>query len=201
MIMGSKGFKTIVITSPERIVDEAEKIARLLDGGVYRVHIRKPEYTLREVKDLIEAIPYRLRRRLTLHGHFALFDEMNLAGAHLNSRNSEAPRNADSLSRSCHNLSEIAAIKPGKYEYVTLSPIFDSISKAGYRSAFDLEQLDLPDNVGVVALGGVTPDILAFLKEKGFFGAALLGYIWEGDFEKRSDELITAIESLTRGSN
>lgn len=85
-------FKTIVITSPYEIENEANKIRMLLESGVDRVHIRKPDSSPAEVKELIEQIPYPLRRKLTLHGHFHLLDEMNLGGVHLNSRNPNAPK-------------------------------------------------------------------------------------------------------------
>ena len=50
----------------------------------------------------------------------------------------------------------------------------------------------------VVALGGVTPDSLELLRQKGFFGAALLGYIWSGDFGKASARLAGAIAAMRR---
>ena len=65
------------------------------------------------------------------------------------------------------------------YDYVTLSPIFDSISKQGYKSAFKLMELkNKIKGKKVVALGGVTPDKFSYLKSIGFKGAALLGYFF-----------------------
>lgn len=178
-----ENLKIIVITAPETVENEAEKITALFDAGVDFVHIRKPEASVREVKNLIEDIPYRYRNRLRLHGHFQLLDEFNLAGAHLNSRCPYAPATAMTVSRSCHSEEELAEIED--YEYVTLSPIFDSISKEGYKKRFDDNSLERIAKKGkIVALGGVTPDKLNFLKEKGFYGAALLGYIWNEDFDK-----------------
>lgn len=182
-------FLTIVITSPEAVEREAEKIARLLDSGVDFVHIRKPDWSLQDVRHLIEDIPYRLRNRLRLHGHFALHDEMNLAGVHLNSRCPQAPANAATATRSCHGLDEIAGCD--KMAYVTLSPIFDSISKSGYKSRFDIRELSSAiAGKRVVALGGVTPENIKELRDAGFFGAALLGYIWEGNFEDKLQHLM-----------
>lgn len=181
-------FITIVITSPDAVAGEAEKISRLLDSGVDFVHIRKPDRTLQEVRRLIEDIPYRHRIRLRLHGHFALLDEMNLAGVHINSRCPKAPLNAATVSKSCHSLDELEEI--GRYAYVTLSPIFDSISKSGYTSRFNIGEI-APAISGkkVVALGGVTPGHIKGLRDAGFFGAALLGYIWDGDFEEKLNHL------------
>lgn len=190
-----KKFVTIVFTSPGPVDHEAARISALLDSGVDYVHIRKPDWSLREVKNLIEDIPYGLRKRLRLHGHFELLSEMNLAGVHLNSRNPVAPANARSVSISYHSVEEL--VESDRFEYVTLSPVFDSISKENYQSKFDLDSLS-ENIVGkkVVALGGVTPEVLFSLKEKGFYGGALLGYVWNGDFEQARKELSEAISRL-----
>lgn len=65
-------------------------------------------------------------------------------------------------------------------DYLFLSPIFDSISKAGYRSAFSHEQLQRAADEGVIdrkviALGGVTPERIPYLHSLGFGGVAMLG--------------------------
>lgn len=188
-------FIIIAITSPDYVAEEAHKIRRLLEAGVDFVHIRKPDYTLREVKDLIEDIPFDLRHRLRLHGHFSLVDEFNLAGVHLNQRNPEPPLNALSITRSCHKLSELEGLTG--CSYVTLSPIFDSISKSGYTSRFDLDKI-APTIVGkhVVALGGVTPRHFPTLREHGFYGAAMLGYVWQGDFDSMITNLKEEIANI-----
>lgn len=136
-------FLKIAITKPEIISSEADMISSLLVNGLDYVHIRKPEASLRDIRNLIEDIPYRLRKRLRLHGHFELFNDFNLGGAHLNSRCPVAPQAACRLSKSCHSIEELNGCED--YEYVTLSPIFDSISKAGYHSAFDIN--DLKDKI------------------------------------------------------
>lgn len=196
-------FKVIVITAPEAVDDEAGKITRLLEAGVDYVHIRKPDLLLRDVIRLVEDIPYPLRRRLKLHGHFQLLDSMTLGGVHLNSRNPSAPATAIALSKSCHSIEEInAANAAGHFEYLTLSPIFDSISKSGYSAAFDLENIaEQIRGKRVVALGGVTPECFLLLREKEFGGAALLGYIWKGDFETSLRNLEEFIEKLSSIEN
>lgn len=187
-------FKVIVITDPSYISDETTKIEKLLDCGVDYVHIRKPDWSLREVRDLIEGIPYSARKRLKLHGHFELLHEMNLGGAHLNRRNKTAPYTANKISRSFHTVKELD--EATRYEYVTLSPIFDSISKSGYLSHFNIEKLhNFISGKNVIALGGVTPEKFLLLRQKGFSGAALLGYIW-GDFEEKLRELKKSIEQI-----
>ena len=74
------------------------------------------------------------------------------------------------------------------YQYVFLSPVFDSISKPGYSAKFELkrlaEELKLIKNKNpflpkVIALGGISAKNIIQVKEAGFSGAALLGAIWE----------------------
>ncbi|GAA6529534.1 hypothetical protein LPYR103PRE_15070 [Segatella asaccharophila] len=68
-------------------------------------------------------------------------------------------------------------------DYVFLSPVFDSISKSGYCSAFPLSALKQAQEEGiidrkVIALGGVTYDKLPLLESLSFGGGAMLGEIW-----------------------
>lgn len=176
--MVDKEFQVIAITSPDSVSNEAERICEILrNGEADIVHIRKPEWSLEQTKDLLNKIPSEFLPKLKLHDHFQLLSEYDLAGVHLNSRNALAPVNARSVSRSFHEIEQLPQSK--HYDYVTLSPIYDSISKSGYKSRFDLSELK-PLLVGkrVVALGGVTPDKFSELKDSGFYGAAMLGYFW-----------------------
>lgn len=176
---GNAKFILIAVTRPDSVENEASKITRLLENGIDFVHIRKPESTLREVKNLIEDIPYKLRCRLKLHGHFELLNEFNLGGAHINSRCPVAPASAANISRSCHSLEEVNNCLNSGMQYVTLSPIYDSISKEGYLSAFKPDDLrGKIDGKNVIALGGVTPNKFPELRKLGFAGAAMLGCVW-----------------------
>lgn len=183
-------FLAVGITSPEDIHLEAYKINRLLESGALDyIHIRKPASDLSDVRKIIEDIDYKNRSRIRLHGHFALTCDYNLAGVHLNSRCPVAPSTAVEVTRSCHSIEEL--FDSDCYEYVTLSPIFDSLSKSGYYSAFKPE--DLKVSLGshkVVALGGVTPDKFEALKRCGFIGGAMLGYLWHGDIEEKIDNIL-----------
>jgi len=66
-----------------------------------------------------------------------------------------------------------------------LSPIFDSISKAGYRAKYSKEELKegiaaWKKNCSqkLFALGGIEASNIAELAELGFDGAAVLGAVW-----------------------
>ena len=88
-------------------------------------------------------------------------------------------QDAQPISRTCHTLAEVEEWMP-KVEYMTLSPIFDSLSKAGYKKGFNHDQLASLPSGKVVALGGVEPSKLKELRQYPFVGFAMLGYLFDG---------------------
>lgn len=178
--MESPQWLTIVITEPEAVPGEAAKIAALLEeGAADLVHIRKPGWSATQVADLLANIPARLHPRLRLHDRHGLLRLFTgLGGIHLNSRNPVPDEGAKCVSASLHSLRELDTADC--YDYVTLSPVFDSISKPGYASAFNLGTMpDALRGKRVIALSGVKPEHFRALRQAGFRGAALLGYVWD----------------------
>ena len=191
-------MKIIVISTPQFLEHEAEYIHALLDNGADRVHLRKPGSDIEDFEKLVETIRPEYYSRLTVTDHFETAGKFGL-GIHTNSRNSRIPEGFQGLkSASCHSLDEIRSRK-ARYDYLFLSPIFDSISKQGYRSAFSEEDLGkareegLIDS-GVIALGGINPGNFSQLQEWGFGGGALMGAVWGKDCRPESVE--TVIENL-----
>ena len=96
---------------------------------------------------------------------------------------------------SCHTLEEVHLNKL-QSDYVFLSPIFDSISKQGYKAAFTEYILRCAHRDGiiddkVVALGGITPANARKAMTLGFGGVAVLGDIWQSaDPAKRLAEYL-----------
>lgn len=179
-------MKYIGITPEQLLPDEGRLIAALLDHGLDRLHLRKPGASRHEVERLLLTIPDRCYDRIVLHDHFELVVAYRLAGVHLNRRNPEPPATTGGYtparSRSCHTISELGNCEEFAYQF--LSPIFDSISKSGYTAGFTPEQLQAAAEQGiinerVIALGGITPERIAAVREWHFGGAALLGYLWQ----------------------
>ena len=175
----------IVISRPDFFEGEAEKIAQLLQSGrADLVHIRKPRASQSEVEQLLVAIPSALYSRLVLHDHHPLAIKYGLRGVHLNSRNPEPPAGwSGAVSISCHTLKELAECRKKPFAYMSLSPIYDSISKRGYRSAFTPDVIAAAHRVGlidqrVMALGGITFDRIDQVTKMGFGGAMILGDAW-----------------------
>ena len=162
-------FQIVIITSPRFFPGEAEMLSLLLGG---------------------------FRPELTLQDHLSLAPEYGVGGVHPTSRFPVAPEGWTGLvSRSSHSLGEVAMCRDA--DYVFLSPVFDSISKSGYSSAFTDAQLrSAPEIDGhVYALGGVRPEHFPLLAEYGFGGAALLGHVWRDCSPEGMRKVIGEIKS------
>lgn len=188
----------IVITSPGFIQGEADFIDRLFGHGLDRLHLRKPGADIGECRRLLDGISREWLPRIVVHDNFGLCREYGLGGVHLNGRNPMAPPNHEgSVSRSCHSLEEISRYK-GECDYLTLSPIFNSISKQGYMAAFGPGQLAAARDSGlidrrVIALGGVTLENIPRVKELGFGGVAILGDVWQRMADGSVDEYLASL--------
>ncbi len=177
---------TIVITQPDFFDGEAEQIVQLLHrGDVDLIHIRKPSATKEAVEALLKQIPQSLYDRLVLHDFHSLAVDYHLHGIHLNSRNPQPLEGwTGSVSISCHTLDELKQCQKASFNYMSLSPIFDSISKVGYKSAFTEEELRKAHHEGIInervmALGGVTFDNIDKVLKMGFGGGMILGDAWQ----------------------
>lgn len=175
-------MKLVVVTMPTPVESECELIELLLREGVDCVHYRKPEMPAKAMQAGLERIAPSLRSRLTLHDNFELAGMVG--GIHLNSRNRDVPQGfGGRISTSCHSLDELRLIADN-YDYAFLSPIFDSVSKQGYKSAFTIESLRAGAAQGLIgkrtyALGGVGCDNINIIKQIGFGGVAVLGNVWQ----------------------
>lgn len=188
----------IVITSPGFLQGEADFIDKLFNHGLDRLHLRKPGADIGECRRLLDGISREWLPRIVVHDNFGLCREYGLGGVHLNGRNPMAPPNHEgSVSRSCHSLEEISRYK-GDCDYLTLSPIFNSISKQGYMAAFEPEQLAAARDSGlidsrVIALGGVTLENIPRVRELGFGGVAILGDVWQRMADGSVDEYLALL--------
>lgn len=174
----------MVVTMPEFFDGEYRWINLLFRNGLQRLHLRKPSASLEEYRNLLIQIEPQYRCLVVLHDYFQLALEYDVFGIHINSRNNVVPSGFEgSVSRSLHSVEELVLLK-NKYNYVTLSPIFDSVSKKGYNSAFSADKLRDLSRKGiidsrVIALGGVAPHNIKQLKSYGFGGAMVLGSLWQ----------------------
>lgn len=166
---------------PEPCTHEAQAITAFLRGGISRIHLRHPGLEAHRLARIISLIPADLHQRISIHDHFhTLLEQFPALGVHLNSRSPVAPASAAVVSRSCHAVDEALQLSPHSYSYITLSPVYPSISKPGYAPQSDLiSACSAITHIPVIALGGVTPSCFTQLQQAGFSGAAMMGWAWQ----------------------
>lgn len=174
-----------IVTPPSVFKAEAKAICALMEVCSCRVHIRKPESSLAEVIELLSDIAKMGGNieRITLHHNREVATQFGLGGLHCRfSEIGTAKGFAGKFSVSCHSFLEAREALCAGASYIFLSPIFDSISKRGYKAAFlesELQNfLKEPHNTRVVALGGISAGNIAKVGSMGFCGAALCGALW-----------------------
>jgi thiamine-phosphate pyrophosphorylase len=207
----------IPVTTDTALSGEHSAIILLLEQyGVERLHVRKPNFTLQQMRQWLVQIPAHLHCRLRLHDHFDLAGEFAVGGLHLNTRNSLPPKGYNGLlSISCHSFAQIANCTANAIPVLTtparataatiptsltqmpvdvfLSPIFNSISKTGYKSDFSVQELtaqmgamSVADKRRIIALGGITPQNIVQVYHLGFGGAAVIGSLWQRYTESKN---------------
>lgn len=186
-------MKIIAITSP-KVTDADEYIIKgLVNRGIDIVHFRKPDSGIEECRSLLLKLTSGERSKIVVHDYPSLYEEFSLLGIHVNKNVTSLPEGYSGLkTRSCHSFEEVEMYKDD-YDYLFLSPIFNSISKQGYMSSFSDAELLQASKDGVIdrkviALGGVTFDKIPYLKELNFGGVAMIGAIYNTDVLERLDD-------------
>lgn len=175
----------IVITLPRVMEGEAEVLLEICkEPCAPIVHIRKPESSEREMEFLLDRLKVSGcdMSRLTIHYNEPLARKYGLGGVHLHGEELEKGAGLR-RSLSTHSWKEVQQYA-GRVDYLFISPLFDSISKPGYRSGLDPEETfsRLAHHDGrIVALGGVSADTMTQVERLGFDGAAVLGAVWSVD--------------------
>ncbi len=175
----------IIISSPKYLPNEADAVNSLFENGMNIFHLRKPNSNYFELEELLAKINPDFYSRITIHYYFKFVNKFNIGGVHF-SLNSFTPKIITQfigkrISVSCHTLDEIINLR-FNFDYVFLSPIFESISKKNYKSKFVFAELKKSlakeKQNKVIALGGITPQNQPQAKAIGFAETAVLGYLW-----------------------
>ncbi len=182
-----------MISAPEMLPHEGERITCLFEEGLARFHLRKPAIPLNAIKGLLVKIPKKYHQRIAFHQHhdwaiaqgysrIHLPEQMRLT---LGEKTITGPAGRRIvLSTSVHDLENAESLSP-QFSYAFIGPVFPSISKPGYHPSFNFLDQDLKElQTPLVALGGVCAENVPRLIGKGFSAIALLGSIWEFPPEK-----------------
>jgi thiamine-phosphate pyrophosphorylase len=178
-----------IITHTQNIPGEAMIWQQLLDEGADSILVRKPGWLEADYEVLLSQADPVCYPKLMIAALPSLCERYGLQGLHFGEAARSDITAADmryyqqkgwTLSTSIHS-AETLQVASNNWHNLLLSPVFDSISKAGYPAAFDAGfKLNKNGFKGhVLALGGVNDITASKARDMQFDGIALLGAIWE----------------------
>jgi len=178
----------LVITHPELLPHEAARWEELLAAGANALLLRKPGCGQEEYARLLDQVDPACYSRILVAEHWQLCRRYGLMGVHYSEhlRNSGHPLPAAQhppyglRSTGIHHTAALPAAAR-EWDLLLLSPVFDSISKPGYKGRYSGSfRLQRPQGgARILALGGVDHTNAARARAMGFDGIALLGAIWK----------------------
>lgn len=189
----------IVISNPIKTNNEINIIHSLFEEGLLLFHVRKPDFSEKEMKAYLSDIKIDFRSQLVLHSHHHLAAEFRINRIHFTEKERIAILNPVAkltrptkntfqkmvkkgihLSTSVHTIEDFNALG-NAFDYAFLSPVYPSISKENYSSKTNLlEEIKKRTNytTQLIALGGMDSKNTAHTLKTGFDDVALLGTIW-----------------------
>jgi thiamine-phosphate pyrophosphorylase len=178
-----------IITHSSHIPDETKIWEQLLNQGADSILLRKPGWLEADYVSLLSRTNPACYSKLMIAEHVTLCERYGLQGIHFGeaaraSITGEQLNNWQQkgwlLSTGIHS-ADTLHVASNNWSQLLLSPVFDSISKPGYRSAFEenfrLNKDGFEGNV--LALGGINHTTAGKARDMQFDGIALLGAIWE----------------------
>lgn len=205
-------MKLIVISHSGEIPDEAAIVSRMFEAGLETFHLRKHKLSTRKTKAFLKQIPSQYHSRIVIHSHHKLAACFHLKGIHLTKSHRKQKwktwlmlkylrlRNpALLLSTSFSNIGDLLQEHDHAYDYVFLSPVFDSLSSQfqGGFTAHSLRSALQKTRTNVVARGGIDINAIPKSATIGFHGLAFYSHIWKSrDPVKSFNEVVEAFETL-----
>lgn len=186
-------MKLILLSPTERKDSEIPFLINMFEQGLPTYHLRKTKFSTRELKKFITEIPEKYHRRIVLHTHHELAVKFNLKGVYLSRSHKKRKlrtwwrmkwlkfrKNKLEVSATFKSIEDIIN-HPSHFDYVFLSPVFDSISgnfQSGF-SEYNLKPAVQKSKYKVIARGGVSTDTINKANELGFSGLAFYSVIWK----------------------
>ncbi len=202
-------MKLAIMTKSTFFVEEDKILASLFDEGMDNLHLFKPEASPMYSERLLTLLPEEHYHKITVHEHYYLKQEYDLAGIHIDDPSYSIPKGyKGKYSRTCCDLTKLKEMKK-KSQYVFLKNIFDCIEFKDEKSSFTLSQLEQAAKDGLIdkkvyALGGMDLENIKIAKSLGFGGVVICGDLWSRfDIHNERDfkELISHFEKLRKAVN
>ncbi|MFC4874315.1 thiamine phosphate synthase [Negadavirga shengliensis] len=178
----------IVISSPEAVDRELQRIVALFEAGMELFHLRKSNASELELTQLLKEVPEDFREKIALHQHHRLAARFGIKRLHFPeklrmatpvSQLESLKTQGHILSTSIHKRERFLQLS-SCFSYALYGPVFPSISKPGYQPSTETPLQKLPESgCKKVAIGGIEENKIPLLREWGFDGYALLGAIWQ----------------------
>lgn len=199
-------MKLAIMTQSTFFVEEDKILAALFEAGLDNLHLYKPGSSPIYSERLLSLLPSTTYNKITVHEHFYLKDEYNLAGIHLDDVSIEEPMGYKGrISRTCKRIEDLKETKKNS-SYVFLGNILNSQSSKTALSNLDMNSLTKAAECGLIdkkvyAVGGMNIDNIQFARDLGFGGIVICGDLWNRfDIHHQRDykELITHFEKLRK---
>jgi thiamine-phosphate pyrophosphorylase len=185
----------IIVISPSKIKEEEIKnLILMFEAGLETYHLRKPKFSTQQLKEYLEKIPKQFHNRIVIHSHHNLARKYNLQGVHYTKKHLEPNfRNwwrekllrlskGNFVKTTSHGkLASLYEEEEMKFDYVFLSPIFDTIT-GKYQSGFYEDSIIAAiQKTGkkIIARGGVDITRIEKIDQLGFYGMALYSSLWD----------------------
>ncbi|MBX9661665.1 MAG: thiamine phosphate synthase [Nitrospiraceae bacterium] len=167
----------------------ASALQESVDAGVPAIQLRERDLSTLELLSLAQQIRALTRDRavpLIINDRVDLAVALDLDGVHL--RASSLPVRAARrvlgaqrlIGRSAHSVTEVQQAGDDGADYVILGPIFETPSKREFGAPLGLAVLAAAcrhTSVPVFAIGGITRERIASVRDAGAFGVAMIGGI------------------------
>ena len=199
-------MKLAIMTQSTFFVEEDKILAALFEAGLDNLHLYKPGSSPIYSERLLSLLPSTTYNKITVHEHFYLKDEYNLAGIHLDDASIQEPIGYKGrISRTCKRIEDLKETKKSS-SYVFLGNILNSQSNKSVLSDLDMNSLTKAADCGLIdkkvyALGGMNIDNIQFARDLGFGGIVICGDLWNRfNIHNQRDykELIAHFEKLRK---
>jgi thiamine-phosphate pyrophosphorylase len=187
-------MKLIVISSPNKSKSEIGYLIDFMKIGLDVFHVKKKNFSRKQMVEYLSMIPEEYMNRLVLHNHYSLASKFNLRGIHISSHKKHTSFWGNirfgiarffkpnlKLTKSFHSIQSLVNDKK-QYDYVFLSPVFDRHEMQEFSAAYSEKQLRsvlYKTKHEVIALGGVSYSRIELARRTGFEGIAIHSAIWK----------------------
>ncbi|MGJ1320792.1 thiamine phosphate synthase [Sphingobacterium spiritivorum] len=176
----------MIIISPDTITPQHIELIHAIpwsDALLY--HLRLPSAAKDDITPILEDIDKHLYPFIVLHYHKETALKAGIRRFHLSGDRIKYIEQSQTdliLSASTHQINEFNSLDT-RISYAFISPVYPSISKAGYQATADFKSHNIQHrtnfNSRMIALGGITENNISELKAMGYDDIALCGYIWK----------------------